>query len=513
MNKLTLKLTAVIMVLVTLFCYTSLGASAAQTAYENDLPVVYLRGATEKVYASNGKQVWPMPKSITSMLLDNKTDLLTALTASVTTGDWSFYGEKLAETLRKYYKYAALDGNGNPQYGTHIVESETPVKKTENFKIGDYIFKYDPRLDPWETAKSLNKYINSVLAATGKSKVQLVSRCMGCCYASAYLKRYGSTKVDTAVYYASAAQGAAVASELFSGKVKLDASTLNTYAENYMGDDELSQLLSGVIKVTYSLSILGYGTDMVDEIFAQLAEEVFPQMLLDTFATMPAYWAMVGIDYYDEAREFVFSGKEKQYEGLLKKIDYYHKNVKVPLVKNLKAYRNNGMKIAVIAKYNEPFPPYIESSLAQGDGSIDMPSISFGAQGAGIDKIYSIDYLNQAKLNGTIDYISDDLMIDTTKCAFNRYTWFIKDIDHGTFPRSINTLIMTILHHKQSVSVYSYKKYPQFMNYSYDGDLLTPVEQSEASGDAGTTNPLLDLISKISEMFNMLVNLFKLFTK
>lgn len=497
---------AILLVLVMNIGIFALPAAAA--TYENDLPVVYLKGATGKVYDKKGNQVWPVKEDITDMLLDNTSYLLKALSNSLVTSDWSIYGDALEKVLVKYFKAGTLDNNGNPKNGTTIKASAKPQQKTSNFKIGDYIFNYDPRLDPWETADKLAKYIDAVLAATGKKKVQLVARCMGSCFASAYLMKYGKSKIDTTIYYASAARGSMVCGELFAGKISFDADNLNNYANEYMGDDEVSELLAAIVNVTYSLNLLGEGTNLVSDIYNQLAVEIFPQLLRATYANMPAYWAMVNEDYYEEAKNFIFGGHEAEYAGLIKKIDFYHENVMLRQEKTLKTYNKNGMKIIVIAKYGIPFPPYLECQKIQGDAKISIEDISFGAVGADIGTVFSRDYLNAARTSGTIDYISDDLIIDASTCLFPQYTWFVKEIKHGTFPTSINRMMMEFLHQKKQVTVNTYEQYSRYMQYSYSDDSLSPVEYAEPSGSADTVNPLLNFIALIKNFFNFLLNLF-----
>lgn len=485
-------------------------AFSSAAAYENDLPVVYLRGATEKVYDKSGKQVWPVPESIADILMANSGDLLVALSRSALSSDWSIYGRALAKALNTYYNEGILDNNGNPKNGTDIKHSATPKKKTSNFQLGDYVFRYDPRLDPWATADLLADYIDDVLAATGKKKVQLVARCMGSCFASAYLCKYGSSKVDTCIYYASAARGSTVCGELFAGRLHFDADTLNNYADEYMGDDEVSELLAAVVSVTYSLNLLGEGTNIVGNIYDQLAVEVFPYLLRSTYANMPAYWAMVNEKYYEEAKNFIFAGYEAEYANLIKKIDNYHENVMLRLEKSLKTFNKNGMKIIVLAKYNTPFPPYIESYSVQGDAKISIEDISFGAIGAEMGKTFTMDYLNTSKLSGTIDYVSDDLMIDSSTCLFPEYTWFVKDIKHGTFPPSINTMFMELLHRKKQVTVNDYEQYPRYMQYDYGTDTLSPVKYAAPSGDTGTVNPLLNLVAMIRKILSVMLNFIKI---
>ena len=506
MKKFFRSAVAILLILVMNVGIFALPAAAA--TYENDLPVVYMRGATGKVYDKKGNQVWPVKEDITDMLLDNTSYLLKALSNSLLTSDWSIYGDALEKVLVKYFNAGTLDNNGNPKNGTTIKESAAPKKKTSDFQLGDYVFNYDPRLDPWETADKLAKYIDAVLAATGKKKVQLVARCMGSCFASAYLMKYGKSKVDTTIYYASAARGSMVCGELFAGKISFDADNLNYYANEYMGDDEISELLAAVVNVTYSLNLLGEGTDMVADIYDQLAVQIFPQLLRATYANMPAYWAMVNEDYYEEAKNFVFGGHEAEYAGLIKKIDNYHENVMLRQESALKTYNKSGMKIIVLAKYGIPFPPYLECQKIQGDAKISIEDISFGAVGADIGTTLSRDYLNEAKKSGTIDYISNDLIIDASTCLFPEYTWFVKEIKHGTFPPSINEMFMEFLHKKKQVTVNDYEKYPRFMQYTYADDSLSPVKDAAPSGSTGTTNTLVDFISIIKKFFSFILNFF-----
>lgn len=499
---------ALFMTVLMTFGIFALPASAA--VYENDLPIVYLRGATEPVYDKSGKQVWPVETDIADILLDSAGELTSALASSLVSSDWSVYGAALEKALVKYFNAGTLDNNGNPKGGTDIKHSSAPKKKTENFALGDYIFRYDPRLDPWETAEDLSEYINAVLAATGKKKVQIVARCMGSCFASAYLCRYGSSKVDTCIYYASAARGSLVCGELFAGKLNFDADVINSYAGKYMGDDEISELLAAVISVTYSLNLLGEGTGLVGDIYNQLAVEIFPRLLRATYANMPAYWAMVNEDYYEEAKNFVFGGVEAEYTGLIDKIDNTHENVMLRLEKDLKTFNKNGMKIIVLAKYGVPFPPYLEGARIQGDAKISLEDISFGAVGADHGETFSVDYLNEAKLSGTLDYVSDDLIVDASTCLFPEYTWFVKNIKHGTFPPSINTMFMQFLHQKKQVTVNDFEEYPRYMTYDYGADALSPVISAPPSGNAGAVNPFIKLVNMLKNFFSIILNFFSI---
>lgn len=514
MKMMLKKAVCILMVILTLFGVMSISASAA-TTYENDLPTVYLVGATQKVYKS-GKQVWPVKKEIEDILLENSQELLSAFGTSIITSDWSTYGDVLVKTLDKYYSAGTLDNNGNPKKGTDIKHSAAPKTKTKSFGLKDYVFNYDPRLDPWETAEELSDYINAVLKATGKKKVNLIGRCMGACFISAYLCRYGRSKVDTAIYYASAAKGSTICSELFAGKLKFDTDTINSYATDYMGDDEVSELLAAVVNVTYTLNMLGMGTSFAASIFEKLSAEVFPQLLRATYANMPSYWAMVSKEDYADAKKYVFGGCESEYAGLIKKIDNYHNKVKLTLDSKLKEYQKAGMKVAVIAKYNVALLPLVESSNVQADGKVSLKDISFGATSADIGKTLSSSYIASAKKKGKLAYISDDLIVDASTCLFPDYTWFVRDIDHGEIPKTIDTLMLKILRSKKQQTVKSVSGYPQFTSYNAETKKLTEITGTIPSGTVSgsdTNTGFNNLINIFSSLIRIITNAFRLLMK
>lgn len=510
MNSVFKKSISVICVLITLFGMLAMPAAAA-TTYDNDLPIVYLVGAIAKVYNKSGKQVWPVKKGIDDILLDNRNELLSAFSSSLMTSDWNVYGDALNTVISKYYSAATLDKNGNAKNGTAIKKSAAPQVKKSDYGLSDYRFNYDPRLDLWETAAELSDYINAVLKATGKKKINLVGRCMGASLASAYLCRYGASKVDTVIYLASAAKGSTVCGELFSGRLDFNSDSINNYASEYMGDDEVSELLSGIVNITYSLNMLGMGTDMVSDIFEEFSEEAFPELLLSTYATMPSYWAMVGEEYYEDAKEFVFGGREEEYAGLIKKIDNYHNKVMIPLESKLKQFKKNGLKVAVIAKYNMPFLPILESHSVQGDGTVNLEDISFGATGAKLGETLSADYINSVKDNGKSKYISDDLIVDASTCLFPNNTWFIRDLAHGNTPSVVNKLMLSILRSKSQATVKSFEEYPQFTSYNSETKALDPITGPiNSTTTIPQTSPLYKLITLFTSMAKVIKNLFTL---
>ncbi len=504
--KSTISILLVVLTLMTSFGFT-LCASAA--TYENDLPVVLLRGRDRTIYNAKGKKIWPMSSEPEDLIMKESDRLLAAFSSSLITGNWDAYCDELVEVVSEVYDEVVLDENGEASNGSYAKAPETPKEKTSGYYLSDYVFNYDARLDPWEVADDLRDYINAVLKATGKKKVQLVSRCLGSNFACAYLTKYKSeakSKIDTCILYASSAKGTIMISEAFSGQFTFDDDLINTYVNDYMDDSEISGLLRALVNVTYRMNALSLGTGAIESVYEQIASEVVPKLILATYGTMPSYWSMVDEDHYDLAKQLVFAGKESQYAGLIKKIDNYHNKVKVNLDSTLTSLKNSGVKMAIIAKYNVALPPLFESSSIQADGMVELKSMSFGATAADMGKTLSKSYLDDVNLSGAINYVSDDLIIDSSTALFPDYTWYVKDCTHSNWSTAVNKLMYKIIHTKSQLTVWDDETYPQYMQIDKETEKLVPIE---ATSSSGTTISGSNILSILVNLLNRILSVFK----
>ncbi|MEE1321427.1 MAG: hypothetical protein UHM85_07850 [Acutalibacteraceae bacterium] len=515
MNKKIKAILSLLLVMLT-FLTVSVPAFSAAAAYENDLPIVYLRGRGQYIYDKNGKRIAPFGFEPEDKIMEQADRLLAAFSSSLLMKDWDIYCDELVSVVGSIYKEIALDNNGEASDGSYPAANSKPKVKTGDYKLNDYVFNYDDRLSPWETAPKLRAYINEVLAATGKNKVQLVSRCLGSNFASAYLVRYkkeAKSKIDTCVLYVPTVKGTLVASEAFSGEIKIDADAINNYVNEYMDDTELSDLLKAVVSVTYSMSMLSLGTNAVTSVYDQIADRVVPELVLATYGTMPSYWSLVNEEHFQKARDLIFSGKEDEYAGLIDKIETNHNKVMNGIDNTLIELKNSGVKMMIIAKYNKALPPLFESSSIQADGLAELSSLSFGATAADMGKTLSKSYLDEVQLSGCIDYVSDDLVIDASTGLFPDYTWYIKDSLHSDFPTSIDKLIYSVLHSKKQITIHDETKYPQFLQYNSD-DTLTPVKAAKpgdggSSSDGGGLSGITNIFSVITNLFNRIIQIIK----
>ena len=501
------KVISVILTVLILMTVVAPAAAAVKTA-ETDLPIVYVKGAGREIYAADGSMIMPFEIDPEDQIMSQWETIMKAFANSVLANDWSIYCNTMVKIIRRIYKEVRLDKNGEASDGSYIIPSDSPKKKTSNYVLSDYIFNYDSRLDPWEVAESMDAYIDSVLEATGKDKVQLVGRCLGGNYVAAYLTRYGAEKVDACVLYVPSTMGTVVCSGSFSGAFEFDADIINDYVNSNMADDsDLSGLINSVVSITHSLSVLNLGTDMVETIYKQIANQLVPDLLLESYATMPAYWSMVDDEHFERAKNFVFGDKKTQYAGLIEKIDNYHYNVMNEFDTTLRQLQSEGLKIAIVAKYNVALPPIFENSAVQADGTIELDKLSFGATSADMGKTLSRSYLNSIKGTGAEKYVSKDYIIDASTCVLPDNTWFIKNSVHEDFNTAINKLIYQILGSADQFTVWDNTDYPQFMEYDKSSNTLSPVSKAQSSGTTG--NEESNFFEKIAAFFEKIALFFK----
>lgn len=181
----------------------------------------------------------------------------------------------------------------------------------------------------------------------------------------------------------------------------------------------------------------------------------------------------------------------------------------MPLDSKLKQFKKSGMKIEIIAKYNTPFIPIIESHSVQGDAKISLKDISFGATGAEIGKTLSASYINSVKDKGKAKYISEDLIVDASTCLFPDYTWFIRDLGHSSTPTALNKLLIRILKNKYQSTVTSFKEYPQYTSFNFDTRKLDPITEPISNATGTTqTGGIFNIVNLFSAMIKIMRNFF-----
>ncbi len=328
-----------------------------------------------------------------------------------------------------------------------------------------YYFVYDWRLDPMDNADKLDETVNKALSDHSCEKVDIICCSMGGSVTMAYLAEYGYDKIDTVISNTSVMFGTDIITDLFRGKVCFEADTLDTFVEAAV------PALSGIIKFGNAIGGLDVLCELINNFAEKYEEKIYDETLIPTFATLPGFWSMMKAEYYEEARQFIFEGKEEQYAGLLTRLDAFYNNVASKREQILDEAVNGGMKLVVLACYDTPIAPVYEHAKYQSDGVVETSPMSGGALTSVIGQELPSD-----QLTGDSRYISPDKCINANTCLYKDYTWFIKGAGHviGSYASDCTYFIFTLLESEAQPTINTFAKYPQFMQ-SGDNEALAPL--------------------------------------
>ncbi len=408
--------------------------------------------------------------------------------------DFAPFKEIITQRFKEIYADYALDTNGNITNNSglsveddwknkNIIDNHKPngsidTPQKSMIELYKYFYQYDCRLDPCDTADDLYEFIQKIKEVTGHKKVKVLARCLGTNIFSAYLDEYGWEDIEDLVLYNPITNGTAITNSLFNGELYFDADAVDFFAtQNLTGEMTILDFLCDVITMankTYGLDIL---MDYFNMTATEVARYVVPDIMRVSYATTPGYWSMVSADQYETARDYIFEGVEEEWAGLIKRIDYYHENVASDLNEMYKQMEADGVNIYNVSKYGYQLYPIMKDAARQSDSIVTVDQQAPGTVSAPIGKKFSVDYVEQAKLDGTYKYISPDKTIDASKSLFPDTTWYIKNIDHNTFPWVVDELIYAILRSDGEMNVFNNSKFSQYMDYAGN-------EGKEESNDA-----------------------------
>ena len=370
-----------------------------------------------------------------------------------------------------------------------------------------------------KTATELRDYIDDVLEATGKSKVQIVGRCYGANVIAAYLELYkdhAKKNVSDVSYYSSSVLGIDFMSALFSGEIYLDDVAIENLLDYYVEKEEIIEdvtaaaLVTSLVEVIRQAKLLGLSGEALVRFVNNFKNDLFPLIIRNSYGGWLSYWAMVTPELYEKSRDFIFNTDElkAEYKGLIEKADSFHYTVQLNAVKTMTELSEAGINFYIFAKYNFPEIPLYEGAQTQGDADTTVFRQSFGGTASDYGKVLSESYLNSVPAEAK-KYISPDKKIDASTCLFPDTTWFIKDLHHDFFSPI----------HKMSFEIMRYdwtaenEKYPQYLTHTGKGDNivdeLIPTVGTNEDYQKEEKSFFQNLINFFSNLVRYLVNLIK----
>lgn len=486
---------------------------AASAQELRNVPIVFVGGRGTTLHDKDCNQIYPMDFDKKQYILDACKEIFPLLGTAVLTNNYNRYCDAFYEKVAAVYDEVVLPPSGVPEDGSHSPFKWTKQglakkvrKENDPYRLNDYVFYYDWRVDMWGVAADLNDYINDVIEVTGSPKVNLVGRCMGGNIVSAYLTRYGADKIEKCIFYATTANGTFECGGPFSGQLEVEGDALARYASDILGDDCLNEFIRTTLDLYNEATGMKLPVKMVTFIYNKIYENLVPRLLMSTYASFPSYWEMIDPAHYEAAKAFAFSGKEIEYADFISQIDNYHYNVMLPLHDTLKTLEEDGLKVYIVAKYGKQMVPITKEADCLGDDTVELTSSSFGATCAKVNSTLSKDYIAAQTEKGLERYISPDKQVDASTCLFPDKTWFIKDSKHLDFIKAIDELMLSILRFDGDMTVKDNASYPQYM-VQIESTTIEPMTPGNMETDSHWNPSLIKAIfSFFTALFNLLAD-------
>ena len=462
--------------------------SVSSVAFAEELcpeyPSIYVTGAkTNNIYSAEGEKVFPKNIDEGEAIKSALMPCLEKLAEGLVTGDFEPYVDEFYNAMAPMFEGATLDKDGLPSNGSHPEYHSSTVDvsdKQGNYGVWDFRFWYDWRLSPVTIAEEMRDYIDRVIVATGKPKVQLIGRCLGANMIAAYLHYYeGHAKqfVSDVSYYSSSAWGIDYMSAIYTGDFYLDPVAIDNFLEYYMEngdlieDSETSALILTTVEFFKQIKFLGVAGNSLVLLVDMFKDKLIPRIVRDTLGSWPSYWSMVTPEKYEAARDFIFKGVEDEYEGFIEKTDMFYNDVQLNLFKDMMRLQEAGINFNIFAKYGFPEIPVYKGSTAQSDTSTTLYRQSFGATSAPYGEILSEKYIASA----VPEYISADKVVDASTCLFPKRTWFIRDYHHDDFGL-LENMSMEIMRYDLTGEC---EEYPRFL--CVKNGQLEPCDSNEGA--------------------------------
>lgn len=489
----------------------------AASATENSLsaadveitcPTIFIHGfACGDIYSNLGTEdetvVWPMQEDVIMTAVETA---IQPIANYLLTHNYEKFEDALIEVVNILFEGSWNNPDGTAKENTGI-DWNYPEYIEKTAKID---FEYDWRGDPLVIADELAAFIDYVLEKTGCEKVAIECHSMGGIIFMSYAAKYGLDKIHGAIMDSTAIYGASYMGKLFNGDVVMDGEAVYSYLLYAMSGNAYEKVLDFLFDSLFAMGVYDIIECLAEELVARSMERVSRECLIPLFGYWPAVWAMLPDEDAATAETYVFDYLMKDdtanadaHAVLRSKVRAYNEQVRAKrdtILQELAATDN----FMVISKYGFSMAPVTENWTSQSDGVIDTVYSSYGATTASYGEYLSEEYVSAHK---DLGYLSPDLIVDASTCAFPDVTWFIKYHQHSNYTSALTELKNAVLFADTSVDVHTYSEYPQYMIYS--NQQIIPFETYEKE----PFNPLYEygkvmqyLRDKLEELFRMIID-------
>ena len=464
-----------------------------------NIPQIDIRGfMSYTVYedANDPNSTAAFPPSVSKITQAVK-ELIPAMGALALTNDWKEFGSVFIPTLNELMFPLGFGNNGEDIYGTGVHFTYPTYDELLNDPHTEFI--YDWRADPFKSAEQLNDFVNYLTDDLGFDKVTIECHSYGGIVLLTYLTEYGTDKVYSCCFNASAVYGAAFAGELLKGNVNISDDALTEFLKGLFSHNDYELLLDSLADAMKKAGITGFVSDFVNDIFTKLSDMIWQTAIIPIFGNWPSIWALCPDEDFDEAYDFIFgrfySKDGMDHSGLQQKIDNYNQKIRSVREEALKKI-NIETNMYVIARYGYYGVPLGTIWISNTDTVLNTSAEAFGAQCKSI---------SQSDLFETSErYVSPNGAVDASTCLFPDQTWFIRNCKHTQREASLFEFSDALLLHDGQATIDTIEEYPQYLLF----DPVTATLTRDVDIDFDTplykdtfVNRLFAFIEKIKKFF------------
>ncbi len=436
-------------------------------------PVVFLEGIASRDIMKNpgtaGEEVI-FPPTIERIQAAISPDTALNLAKFAVTWDWDNLAEALIPAAEKALEDFGCNPDGSVKEGTGINWSYPAIGAHDPYS--EYEFRYDWREDPMDIARDLKDYIDYVCAGTGHDKVNIIGFSMGSIITMAYIQQFGYDRIAGLALSSAALNGVSCAGEPYAGSLKFDAAGIVRYVDALTGLGDEDNLIDAVMGVLAKAGVVDTVAATLNDMADAVADRLYGELMVKTFSTLPGMWSLIPDEYYEQAKTVMLSDTET-FAGLIERIDNYHYNVQKRNTDLIDGVIERGLPFGVVCKYNVQGFPNGNKPANMSDFVIDTEYSSLGATCADLDSTLGEGYTQAVDCGH--NHVSPDNLIDASTCCYPEQTWFVRDFIHIDNSSAYDEILRYILFSGKQVTVFDSEQYPQFLQYDYETDTLSPL--------------------------------------
>ncbi len=291
-----------------------------------------------------------------------------------------------------------------------------------------YFFTFNLVGDPMDSADELDEYIEMVKNQTGHKKVTLLPVSLGGTILTAYLEKYGHSKIDRIVNAVACLDGTDIVADFFAREWRLDDKYLyHEFIKQIFVENEGSPTRGYLINTLLHI----IPRSGVDALLSGAISGILDTLMLNC----PQFWAMLPSYRYEALTERYLGDKPV----LRERTDSFQ-TARPNLRKNILDAVADGVSVNSIAGANldlgEEMYTYFNivasAEKVNSDGIVNLSSATLGATGAvGKSTLADVDYeKNTFCSNPAHNHVSADNMVDTSTAILPENTWVFLDQHH-----------------------------------------------------------------------------------